>query len=276
MTNSTPNLNTPWQTTTLGNIPILLTFTHAGNKRIESITTKNNDSLRKDPGKAITDEHGAFYQCRDARTEIIADAMLNYFAQHKLTPYIVIPHTSRMDLDLNRNWTHNHQGLIKGKVDQSDIAQIKQIHDDYFDVIQYCHQHILDKYQAHQGFHFDFHGTALPQGVDLELGTLSGKAADNNQIYVDNQDKPTVKQALLQQDFNFAPINNEALEGAYVLEACGRHKNGINAIQVEIAQYLRGVTPNNIKPSAQLSSQQRNSQATITGKRLATAIMQLI
>jgi len=266
-------INESWLDTVEGNAPLLLTFTHAGSKRIPGIKLADSTGTkRQDPG-AIGCKFNAG-STHDTRTRELAESILEYLDWHcDITPYMVIPHVSRRDLDLNRSWEHNRKGYELGNVDQKVINIANKYYDDYYQAINTHIAAIQGRFDATvsaRSFHFDFHGIGLDANIDIELGTLEGKAADKPLVYGGAGVELAVIDALKNQGFRFKnnSATNNALEGCEVLAQAGLENNGLQSVQLEFSQESRGSVGDTQDDKIKIARQ--------TGRKVGIAFGELI
>ena len=260
-----------WLATVQGNTPLLLTFCHAGQRRIDGIEIDDSTTRRQNPGLADC----GYNTGRDTRTEVIAEAILAYLDWQGIVPYIIVGQVHRMDMDLNRSWQHNQIGYQNGGVSVADINNAQQIYDAYSNAILAYSADIRARWPAadtDRAFHFDIHGISLAAGVDIELGTLNGNAADTNLVYGSTGVTLSVMAALQNQGFSFAAnaATNATLEGCEILSTYGRHRGGLNAVQIELDQAIRGIQ------SPSLTAPERLAVTRETGRSIGMALEQLI
>lgn len=259
------NIDT-WLEYTVGDVPLLLTFAHAGQRLVEGIEGRNET---QPPNNT-----------HDARTREVAEAMLLNMDWYGLRPYMIIPQVSRREVDLNRSWGVNQEAYIKYHI--ADVAQNKarEIHDGFYEKIQSFINDMRSRFTTdvfQRALLIDIHG--FPQSddddidddIEIEIGTRNHTSADASIVYTSTiPDTITLMDMLKQQGFVIRSdaATTEWLNGVEVLEVNGRKSGGLNAVQLELSQPLRGFSES--------SNEMKKEVARQTGTRLALALEHLL
>lgn len=241
---------------TVGHIPLLLTFAHAGENLVRGIEGRNQT---QPPNNT-----------HDVRTREIAEAMLIHMDWYGLRPYMIIPQVSRREVDLNRSWETNQAAYVKYHI--ADVAQnaARKIHDGFYGKIQLFINDIRSNFAAdvfQRALLIDVHGIPLPDNIDIEIGTRNYESADASIVYASTiPDTVTLMGALQHQGFAIRSdaATTEKLNGVEVLKVNGRKSGGVNAVQLELSRSLRGFSES--------SDEMKKEVARQTGTRLALAL----
>jgi N-formylglutamate amidohydrolase len=227
-----------WLEHTVGDVPLLLTCSHAGRRLVNGIS-----GLRADP--ALSD--CGFNDCRnDLRTREVAEAILDHMDWRGLRPYMIVPQVSRRDVDLNRSWNHNQTGYATGGVSGAAQNVARIIYDGFYDQIQSFISDIRSRFAASdfdRTLLIDIHGVSLADDIDIEIGTRQGTSADVAIVYTSTGDSVTLWDTLSIQGFalrSTAATAREPFSGCEVLRVNGRSSGGLHAVQVELSSRLRG------------------------------------
>lgn len=240
----------------VGDVPLLLTFAHAGQQLIEGIEGRNQTQPPENT--------------HDARTREIAEAILLHMDWRGLRPYMIIPQVSRREVDLNRAWSVNQDAYTRFGVSVSAQDKAKKIHDGFYDQIQSFINDIRSRFTAsvsERALLIDIHGITMPDDIDIEIGTRNYSSADAAIVYTSALDGTiTLLDALKAQGFAIRSdaTTTEVFNGVEVLEVNGLRSGGLNAVQMELSQPLRG--------SLQGSNDEKREFARQTGVRLALSL----
>lgn len=261
--------NESWIDSVEGNVPLLLTFTHAGTERINAMMLADGGTYRKDPGLG-----GTFNINHDTRTREVAEAILEYLDwSGGFVPYIIIPLVKRIDLDLNRGWEHNRKGYELGGAPSAAVVQAQKIYDAYYAAIFTFINKIQTDFSpaiSDKAFHIDFHGMGLEGDIDIELGSRGGRAADKPLVYGGVGVSLALIDAIKDQGYRFHPDADQQtrLEGGEVLTRAGLDKGGLQAVQVEMDSKIRG--------SGESIYAEKVRVARLNGRKIGIALEQLI
>ncbi len=247
-----------------GNVPLLITFAHAGTKRVQGIAQTGGGTARADPGLA---DCGFNSSPSDARTRGVAEAILDRMEWRGMRPYMIVPYVSRRDVDLNRSWNHNQTGYRLGGVGRAAQGLARRIYRGFYDEMQAYVDEIERQFgaaEAQRAHCFDIHGIRLSSTIDIEMGTRGRTSADPDLVY-DGGGALTLIQALLNQEFQLrsSAATTEPFGGCEVLRRFGLGGGGLNAVQIELSALLRG--------SAGVTADDKRRLAAQTGERLAMA-----
>jgi N-formylglutamate amidohydrolase len=256
-----PNI---WLDQATGDVPVLLTFAHAGERSVDGIA-----GLRADPH--MTTECAFNNSSHDARTREIAEAMLEHMDWRGLRPYVVIPDVSRQDIDLNRSWAHNQTGYVLGGVSAIAQNQAQKIYDGFYGQIQTFMSDIGSRFlssDVDRALLIDVHGDEVSPGADMDIGTRQGKSADASIVYTNPAGSLTIKDAIAGEGFALrtspGPTTEGSHGGCWLIRVCGREFGGFHAVQWEMSPTLRG--------SGETGTDAKRAAAFKTGARLATAL----
>jgi N-formylglutamate amidohydrolase len=249
-----------WLQFSPGDVPLVLTFAHAGSDFVDEI-----DGARRDPGAGFG---CAFNDSRvDTHTRVIAEAILAYMDWQGRRPYVVIPRVSRRDVDLNRSWAHNEAGYTLGGVSAAGVDLARTIHDEFFAKAQEYVDDIRGRFtaDADRALLIDIHGAGFAPPPDLEIGTRNRTSADAGLVFVGPPGGSSVMQSLIDAGFTIRSDagTSEALTGCHVLANFGRAAGGVHAIQFELSPVARGTD----RPAGE-----QEAVARATGVRIARAL----
>jgi N-formylglutamate amidohydrolase len=245
-----------WLEYAVGDVPLLLTFAHAGQRLVQGIEGRNETEPPENT--------------HDTRTRDVAEAILLHMDWRGLRPYMIVPQVSRREVDLNRAWRTNQDAYSRFGVSVSAQNKAQEIHAGFYDQIQSFINDIRSRFIAsasERALLIDIHGISLPDDIDIEIGTRDYTSADAAIVYTSTLDSTvTLMDALQTQGFaiRFDAATREKLNGVTVLEVNGRGSGGLHAVQLELSQPLRG--------SLAGSDNERREFARQTGVRLALAL----
>jgi hypothetical protein len=222
-----------------GQVPLVVTFTHAGVESLAGV-----DGNRAD---APSDSGGCGYNTssNDARTREVAEALLEHLEWAGLRPYVIVPEVSRRDLDLNRSWGHNRAGYEGGGVGEDVVNAAAMIYDGFFDTVLSALSDAAARFPAGEAARLwlvDVHGVGLPPEIDIELGTRNHRSAGAEVVYAIASDGRSFQEALARHDFAMRPdaATDEKRGGCEVMRRIGLEGAGFHAVQVELSRVLRG------------------------------------
>jgi len=245
-----------WLEYAVGDVPLLLTFTHAGQRLVEGIEGRNETQPPENT--------------HDAHTREVAEAILLHTDWRGLRPYMIVPQVSRREVDLNRAWSVNQDAYDRFGVSVSAQNKAQEIYDGFYDQIQSFINDIRSRFTAsvsERALLIDIHGIPLPDDIDIEIGTRNYTSADAAIVYTSTLDDTiTLMDALKTQGFAIRSdaATTEKLNGLEVLEVNGRRSGGLHAVQLELSKPLRGFLEG--------SGDEKREFARQTGVRLALAL----
>lgn len=245
-----------WLEYAVGDVPLLLTFAHAGQRLVEGIEGRN----RIQPPE----------NTHDARTREVAEAILLHMEWRGLRPYMIVPQVSRREVDLNRAWSENKNAYDRFGIPVSAQNKAQEIYDGFYNQIQSFINDIRSRFTSsvfERALLIDIHGIALPDDIDIEIGTRNYTSADAAIVYISTlTDTITLMDALKNQGFAIRSdaAATEMLNGLEVLEVNGRRSAGLHAVQLELSQPLRGILEG--------SDDEKREVAHRTGMRLALVL----
>lgn len=250
-----------WLEHAVGDVPLLITFAHAGRRLVTGIS-----GLREDPSLS---DCGFNNSINDLRTREIAEAILDHMDWRGLRPYMIVPQVSRRDVDLNRSWNHNQTGYSIGGVPSPVQSEAQDIYNGFYDQIRSFIDDIRSRFAASdsdRALLIDIHGISLTDDIDIEIGTLQGASADSAIVYTSTGDQVTLIDVLTSQGFALRAdaATAEEFRGCEVLRVNGQSAGGLHAVQVELSSRLRG--------SEEDGNDEMRVFARQTGVRLALAL----
>ncbi|MEM7137337.1 MAG: hypothetical protein AAF500_12195 [Myxococcota bacterium] len=248
---------TTWLHTREGQVPLVVTAAHAGARRLAGIAQDDGGTLRDDPGNVGCRYNDSLV---DTRTDLVLEALFASLDWRGLRPYGVLPDVSRRDLDLNRRWDHNRIGYQNGGVSASTVSVAGAIYDAYYEALETFIADANGRFANLPGpvVVVDVHGTGLPSGTTVALGTRNGASAGAARVYGDTNWALSLHRAIEDVGFAVSPVpggSESPLGGCHVLRANGTTGLGADAIQLELDTSLRSA-----------------SEAVRTGHRLANAL----
>ena len=212
-----------------GSVPIILSCPHGGLLKPKFIPNRSNGVIKS-----------------DKRTFIISKKIIEDLKSKNVEIYNILSKIHRSKIDFNRPPRANFA------FDESSI-EAQKIHFLYHSYISKFSQDCISKYN--KCLFIDFHGFTKPHNnyPDIILGHLFGQTLDIRQIHQENNNQEdnkcesywgctqlkselsryyTIDDGLNLTDFNLS------YSGGYITHKFYRKKK-INAIQIEIAKYIR-------------------------------------
>ncbi len=225
----------PWLFSRTGQVPLVVTFAHAGRRRVSGITVAGGGTLREDGGAS-----GCRYNdsLTDENTDLVAEALFEAMDWAGVRPYAVLPVVSRRDCDLNRSWDHNRLGYEAGGVDPVASELSQGIYDTFYAELARFIGMILTRFtdMPMAPVLIDIHRTGLVNGVDLEIGTRRGASASASPVYGATDWSLSLHQSLSDEGFAVFPDpgGSENWSGCRILRTNGTGGLGADAVQLEL------------------------------------------
>lgn len=221
-----------------GDAPIILSVPHGGDRPIPGIEGVRCAPHNPGPWRFATDT--------DFNTIALTQHIRERMMSLGVVPYMVISHVLRRDLDLNRTWEHNLHGYDDDQVDEESIELARNAFAGfhkrlagYIDDMK----SIFPPAVADRCFLLGIHGTHLPPGYDIELGTLNGASAMAELVYPIGGVALDLWTAFERRGFALAgepDPESEVHRGCFVSARHGLGgRGGVNAVLVEVARPLR-------------------------------------
>jgi N-formylglutamate amidohydrolase len=252
-----------------GIVPVVITAAHAGTRRIDGIALQGGGTRRSDPNNPPLGGCNRYLTDGDTRTREVAEGVLHHMECRSMRPYMILPLAARNDLDLNRTWEHNRDGYINGGAAQAARNRASSIYRGFYDQIQNFIDVIRGRFgttEAQRALYIDIHGMGLDPGIDIELGTRSRTSADPGLVYTGAGVSTSLMETLDDEGFNLRSnaATTEQVGGCQLVQEFGLAGGGINAVQIELSQDVRGFNEN--------APDDRRRIASETGERIARAI----